>query len=330
MVKGRPDPLGSRLIGIVLHPTRAVDETVTRIERWTQDHHIGVVGRHRDDARLPRSWQRLDDSEFASHVGAVMSIGGDGTMLGAMRLVASRPVPVLGVNYGDVGFLVEVQPTELDAALARVAAGEYAVEPHHALDLKVTLAAGGPSRAQLAFNDTVITRVPGHGVVATEFTLRGETFGYSKADGVICCPPAGSTAYNYSAGGPIVSPAVDAIVVTPVAPMAGISRPLVLSPDDQLSLTLTAPSRQAALELDGNLVMSIHQGDKITLAYRPQAGLVVRLNRRRHVATGLVKLGLRDVPLSRSQLNDLFPDDMAGTLEARPHIVDRWADGRLG
>ena len=112
MVNGRPNPLGSELIGVILHPTHAVDETVSRIERWTQDHGIGVVGRHRDDARLPRSWQRLDDSEFASHVGALMSIGGDGTMLGAMRLVASRPVPVLGVNYGDVGFLVEVQPTE--------------------------------------------------------------------------------------------------------------------------------------------------------------------------------------------------------------------------
>ena len=323
MVNDRPNPLGSELIGVVLHPTRAVDDTVARIERWTQGHQIGVVGRHRDDVRLPRSWQRLDDAEFAASVGAVMSIGGDGTMLGAMRLVASRPVPVLGVNYGNTGFLVEIQPPDLDAALAQVAAGEYAVEPHNALNVELTLADGGPSQAHLAFNDTVITRVPGHGVVTTEFTLRGDTFGYSKSDGVICCPPAGSTAYNYSAGGPIVSPGVDAIIVTPVAPMAGISRPLVLSTDDQFSLTLTAPSRQAALELDGNLLVSLRRGDKIDLAYRPQAGLVIRLNRRRHVATGLVKLSLLDVPLSRSQLNDLFPDDMAGTVAARPSIVDR-------
>jgi NAD+ kinase len=323
MVNDRPHPLGSELIGVVLHPSRAVDDTVARIERWTQDHQIGVVGRHRDDARLPRSWQRFDDAEFAASVGAVMSIGGDGTMLGAMRLVASRPVPVLGVNYGNTGFLVEIQPPELDAALAQVAAGEYAVEPHNALNVDVAFADDGPSQTHLAFNDTVITRVPGHGVVATEFTLRGDTFGYSKSDGVICCPPAGSTAYNYSAGGPIVSPGVDAIIVTPVAPMAGISRPLVLSTDDQFSLTLTAPSRQAALELDGNLLMSLRQGDKIDLAYRPEAGLVIRLNRRRHVATGLVKLSLLDVPLSRSQLNDLFPDDMAGTLAARPSILDR-------
>jgi NAD+ kinase len=318
MVNDRPNPLGSELIGIVLHPTRAVDETVARIESWTQDHQIGVVGRHRDDARLPRSWQRLDDTEFASHVGAVMSIGGDGTMLGAMRLVASRPVPVLGVNYGNVGFLVEIQPPELDAALAQLAAGRYAIEPHNALDVEVTRADDGADQALLAFNDTVITRIPGHGVVAPEFTLRGSTFGYSKSDGVICCPPAGSTAYNYSAGGPIVSPGVDAIIVTPVAPMAGISRPVVLSPDDQFSLTLTAPSRQAALELDGNLVMPLHQGDKVAFAYRPQAGLVIRLNRRRHVASGLVKLGLRDVPLSRSQLNELFPDDLAGPRRLDP------------
>lgn len=323
MVNDRANPLGSELIGVVLHPTRAVDETVARIERWTQDHQIGVAGRHRDDARLPRSWQRLDDTKFASRVGAVMSIGGDGTMLGAMRLVASRPVPVLGVNYGNLGFLVEIQPPELDAALAQLAAGDYAVEPHNALNVDVTLADGELSQAHLAFNDTVITRVPGHGVVSTEFTLRGDTFGYLKSDGVICCPPAGSTAYNYSAGGPIVSPGVDAIIVTPVAPMAGISRPVVLSPDDQLSLTLTAPSRQAALELDGNLIMSLHQGDKITLAYRPQAGLVIRLNRRRHVASGLVKLSLLDVPLSRSQLNELFPDEMADTLAGRPSILDR-------
>jgi NAD+ kinase len=313
----------SRTIGVVLHPTRTVDVTIAQIEHWARANNIGVVGRQQDAARLPRTWTRLGDAEFSRSVCGLISLGGDGTMLGAMRLVASRPVPVLGVNLGTVGYLVETQPPDVEAALAKFSSGTYAIEPHNGLEITVTLVEGGQAESHLAFNDAVVTRMPGHGAVATQFGLRGRTYGYSKADGVISSTPAGSTAYNYSAGGPIVSPGVDAIVVTPVAPMAGISRPIVLATDDQFSLTLIAPTRQAALEIDGHVIRYLHPGDKMNVAYKPHAGLVARLNRQRHVASGMMKLSLLDVPLSRSQLNELLPDDIQERLPGWTTTFDR-------
>jgi len=152
-------------------------------------------------------------------------------------------------------------------ALTRVTAGDYTIEPHSGIQLTVTRAHDRSTWSDLAFNDSVITRLPGHGVVATELRLRRQLFGYSKADGVISCTPSGSTAYRYSAGGPIVSPAVDAIVVSPVAPMAGIGRPIVLGTSDGLALTLVAPTRQAALEVDRKLAMTLRRQDTLSFRY---------------------------------------------------------------
>lgn len=309
--------LRGRRIGVILHPVRPVDEALERIDRWSRDHGMDVAGLAQDTARLPAGWQRIEDADFPGAAAAIISLGGDGTMLGAMRLVADRPVPVLGVNYGHVGFLVETEPQDLDAALDMLLRGDFAVEPHHALDIAVTVTEGSETEHHVAFNDAVITRMPGQGVVAAEATLGGEVFGYFKADGVIASTPAGSTAYTYSAGGPIVSPGVTATVITPVAPMAGISRPLVLDPAHCLELRVTAPTRQAAVEIDGNMVAQLGAGAALEIALRPGAGSVVRLNRRRHVTSGLIKLSLMDLPLTRSQMRDLLPEDIEERLKAR-------------
>jgi NAD+ kinase len=309
--------LKGRRIGVVLHPVRPVDEALERIDQWSRTHGMDVAGLPRDGARLPADWQRIDEADFPDAVAAVISLGGDGTMLGAMRLVADRPVPVLGVNYGHVGFLVETEPRDLDAALGMLLGGDFAIEPHHALDIAVTASEGGETEHHLAFNDAVITRMPGHGVVAAEATLGGEVFGYFKADGIIASTPAGSTAYTYSAGGPIVSPGVMATVITPVAPMAGISRALVLDPAHCLELSVTAPTRQAALEIDGNLVAQLGTGAALEISLRTGAGSVVRLDPRRHVTSGLIKLGLMDLPLTRSQMQELLPEDIEERLKAR-------------
>src|SRR3712207_3447261 len=132
-----------------------------------------------------------------------------------MRMVADRPVPVLGVNFGRLGFLTEVEGTDLDAALGALAEGRSSVEVRSCL--KVRHGAG----ESIAFNDVVLARVPGEGLVEATLSVAGRRYGHFRCDSLILATPMGSTAYSYAAGGPVVSPGTDGILVTPSAPLNG-------------------------------------------------------------------------------------------------------------
>ncbi len=163
----------------------------------------GEVG---DAARI--GCRGLDDGEFAASVDAVVSLGGDGTMLGALRLLADRPVPVLGVNHGHLGFLVDIRPAELGTALDRIAAGEYGVELRHALRVRV---GRDGADEHVAFNDVVVGRAPGSSAVAVDLSVATARYGYYRADAVIVATATGSTAYSYAAGGPVISPSAPVV-----------------------------------------------------------------------------------------------------------------------
>src|ERR1044071_697534 len=115
---------GVAVVGLVLHPTKPVDRSIDTILASGHGHPVRVLARETDRRRVPAEGDIVPDAEFAAEVDGVIALGGDGTMLGAMRLVIDRPVPVLGVNHGNLGFLVEVTPTGLPSALERLAAGD--------------------------------------------------------------------------------------------------------------------------------------------------------------------------------------------------------------
>ena len=288
-------------VGIAAHPSKPISAAVASVMHWCAVHGVRTVGLRTSAGQLPENLELLDEDGFRNSVDAIVSLGGDGTMLGAMRLVADRPVPVLGTNYGNLGFLIELQPDELDGALARIVDGDFSIEGHHALDVAVK-EPDGTEKHHLVFNDFVLARRPGQGTVQADMSVAGIPYGFVKADGIITAPPAGSTAYSYAAGGPVVSPALPAVVVTPVAPMAGLSRPFVLGHEDGLSLTLTAPHSTVALEADGVLVDSAGPGTTVTLRLRPDAGKVVRLDKQGHTQRGMLKLSLLDLPFTREQI----------------------------
>jgi NAD+ kinase len=212
------------------------------------------------------------------------------------------------VNYGNLGFLVEVHPADLEAALERVRTGDFQIEPHHALE--VSLNDDGVLRTLLAFNDFTVARRPGGGVVSADLEVDGTAFGYYKADALVIATAAGSTAYNYAAGGPILSPGVAASVVTPVAPMSGISRAVVLGADEAMHLRIGAGTRSAAVELDGLVVAEISEGSEIGVRLLRDAGMVIRLDSRRHASSGLIKLSLLDLPLRSGQLKEFVPAEL--------------------
>jgi NAD+ kinase len=299
-------------IALVLHPSRDPGPVLEAIAAWARAHGSRLMMRPADAARWDADVAVVTDAELAERADAVLSLGGDGTMLGALRLVARRPVPVLGVNIGSLGFLVEVQPGELSQALDRLDRGEFTLEEHSALWL-------GGSEA-VAFNDLALVRVPGDGVVEASLSVGGQRMGRYRCDGLVVSTSIGSTAYAYSAGGPVVSPALDAVVVAPLAPLAGISRPMVTSVDEDIELTLQAGSGQPAIEVDGTMHRRTEAGDVLDIRLKRGCGLVVRLDRDRYQRRNQVKLSLLDLPFLPDELRELAAPGEEP--DARPRVLE--------
>jgi NAD+ kinase len=288
-------------IGVVVHPRNDVSGASAVVAAWAARHEVEVLARHGDHERLDATVTAVSDEELAGSVDGLLSLGGDGTMLGALRLVARRPVPVLGVNLGNVGFLAEIDVDGLPDALDRLHSEAYTLEPHAALHVR------SPRVDTMVFNDVAISRVPGSGPLRATLTVSGHRYGYLRCDAVIVATPTGSTAYSYAAGGPVVSPAAVGMLVTPASPTNGISRPIVLGGHESVTLELIDGAGRPALELDGALGGPLDAGDRIEVGLRREAGLVVRLDAPAHHTRNRVELSLRDLPLLPDELSELLP-----------------------
>jgi NAD+ kinase len=299
----------SRAIGLVLHPAKPVDESIRIIIEAAKRKPVRVLARTADRDRVPGEVDVVPDDRFAAEVEAIVAMGGDGTMLGAMRLTAERPVPVLGVNYGNLGFLVEVAPAELPQALDRLAAGDFTLEHHSCLE-------AGSLATRFAFNDVVLSSSARGGAVPVDLTVNDLHYGYYRSDAVIVSTPTGSTAYNYAAGGPVLSPSSAALVITPVAPMSGISRSVVLGAGDRIHLTADGDSADLVVDADGTPAGELAAGAGLSLVVRPDAAQVVRLSAGEHASRSRVKLSLLDLPLRPDQLLELIPPELRRRAEA--------------
>jgi NAD+ kinase len=259
-------------VGLVLHPRTDPMPVAEKILRWARKHACEVLVDTKDAARCPDGVRPVPGDELAEQVDALVSLGGDGTMLGALRLVARRPVPVLGVNLGSLGFLVEIQPNEVDEALDRLEGGDFTIEEHSAA------AISDGRNESIAFNDVALASVPGDGQVQASLSVAGRPSGRYRCDALIVATPLGSTAYSYAAGGPLVSPMLDAVIVSAVAPLSGIARPVVISASEPVRLTLLEDSGKPALEADGTVLRRMQPGEALDVHLRPGAGRVVRID----------------------------------------------------
>jgi NAD+ kinase len=276
------------VVGLVLHPERDCGGAVGGILDWAARRGIQVIGIDSEINRLDCSAEAVTTEEFRRRADLVVSLGGDGTMLRAMRLADRLSSPVLGVNLGKLGFLAEVDVPDLASALSAIDAHEFTTEPRLAVDAVLD------GEIVTAFNDIVFVRFPGQKTAAIAVHAAGDRFVSYAADAVVVATPTGSTAYSFSAGGPIVSPGVEALLVTPVAPHSAYNRGLVISVDDQLTLDILAPSGRLAVEADGNVCGYVEPGDRIDLLPRPAAAHVVRLGRTTFYQRARRKLRLTD------------------------------------
>jgi NAD+ kinase len=277
-----------RSVGMVLHPQRDSAEAVAAVLDWATRRNIQVLGLAAEIARLNCAAIPVSDVALGERSDLLVSLGGDGTMLRAMRLADRHSAAVLGVNLGKVGFLAEVDVPDLPAALSAVDAKQFRVEPRLALDAVVG------DRVVTAFNDIAVVRFPGHASARVAVWADGHPFVRYAADAIVVATPAGSTAYSFSAGGPIVSPDVEALLVTPAAPHSAYNRGLVVSVRDKIALELLPDSGGLALEVDGQLGAELSPGDRIELQPRPGAASVVRFGRTTFYERARRKLRLTD------------------------------------
>jgi len=243
-------------LALVVHPDREsaaalAADLVARAGRRGM-----VVSALPEDARrVPGTVVRPSGDPVEADV--VVAVGGDGTMLEAVRVAVEADVPVLGVNAGHVGFLTRVEPGRIDAALDVLTAGGWAESR------RMTLCARVPGRpGAIGLNDVVVEKAVSQHVVKISVVVAGERLLSYRCDGVVVATPTGSTAYTFSAGGPLVDPELAALVLTAVAPHNLFSRPIVFRPDVVLRLTVD-DDRPARVNVDGRTLAVLAPGEHV-------------------------------------------------------------------
>lgn len=228
-----------------------------------------------------------------------VSLGGDGTMLRTVDMVCRGEVPVLGVNFGHLGYLTVVEPSGLHEALSRFLAGDYQVEARMTLDITITSRAPAESNGERvtvsrsALNDVVLQRTSGGHTIRTDVAVNGLPFLTFAADSLILCTPTGSTAYNLSARGPIVSPRARVQILTPVAPHMLFDRTLVLGADETVTI---APMGEQPVDvvIDGWRATTMHPGDSLDCRAGTHDALLVTFGERNFHRILKTKFNLAD------------------------------------
>ena len=201
--------------------------------------------------------------EVASRSDMIIALGGDGTLLAAARAVGRRGTPILGVNLGRLGFLTELKPEEIFSTLERIWKGDYTLEKRMIIKAVLLSKPGKPTF--YALNDLVIDKGSFSRVIQLETFINGESLSTFSADGLILSTPTGSTAYSLSAGGPIINPHMEAIIITPICPHSLSVRPMVISQEEVFEVAVYSDHNLAMLTIDGQVGYELSSGDRVRI-----------------------------------------------------------------
>jgi len=257
-------------VGIVAKShLREATPHLAEIESWLEARDVQPVFETATAALMPPNPKRrlADKGELVTHVDLIVVLGGDGTLLSVAGCIASADVdvPILGVNFGSLGFLTEATLPELYPSLEAALAGRAKVEARMMLRA-TTIRHGAPLPEQLALNDVVITKSARARMTDLSVSLGEEFVTRVKADGLIVATPTGSTAYNLSAGGPIVQPVVDALVLTPIAPHMLTNRPIVIPASSLVRVQPLMTDRdELYVTFDGQAGYELRAGDEVQI-----------------------------------------------------------------
>ncbi len=234
------------------------------------------------EARLAPFWPapapHIEDLPLEQQLDALITFGGDGTLLRGARIIGNRSTPILGVNLGRVGFLTTATLETLDQALTALVAGDFNVERRQALAAMILTAQGRVRSTQSALNDVVIHKGGVARVIRVNVHIQGSNVGPYSADGIVVATPTGSTAYNLSAGGPILVPGVEALVVTPICAHTLAIRPLVVPATFSIVIApIEGWDEDLLVSFDGQTGSTIGPGESMRVQRAPNPVCLVRL-----------------------------------------------------
>ena len=258
-------------VGMVVHGGRpAALAAAAHLSAWLRDRGVKTCSLEgeplgADEERPPAS--------FADDLGLVVSVGGDGTLLRAAQLANPNDVPVLGVKVGRLGFLTEVEPQDAPDLLAKVVEGSARIEERMALLARPVGATW--AEPQWALNEVIVEKTARHHLITLGALVGGEYVTRFSADGVIVATPTGSTAYSFSARGPIVSPSVQCLLLTPVSPHMVFDRSIVLSPKEGVTLEVLG-EEPGLLSADGRPGLELPVGSSVRIEQAPKPARLVR------------------------------------------------------
>jgi NAD+ kinase len=266
-------------VGLVVHPRRAVDSALAAIRAWAARRGIAI-----GQIRIPGQARRVAGPVDVGSCDFVIALGGDGTALAALHAAAPASRPVLGVACGSIGVLTSVDSKRLDPALEQVAAGDWLPRALPGLDIEA-----GDSAIAIAINDVAVVR-NGTGQVITEIRVDGEVYARTAGDGVIVATPVGSSAYTMAAGGPILLPGLNAMVLTALAHHGGVSPPLVVGPDSRIGLLVKPGYGGSRFEVDGQELAV--EALEVSVGLRRDYATMITLADQEAMLTGLRRRGL--------------------------------------
>lgn len=258
-----------KCVGVVVKPNHTEAwQTACELSKWFETRGIDLIGKPHEEAERVGAEscgiETVETEKFQSEADLIVVLGGDGTMISTARLIGNREVVVLGINYGSLGYLTEFRIEEMFPALEKILAGEYEIDPRVMLDVEL-LRNGETLEKGKVLNDVVINKAALARIIEVDVELNNLFVNSFRADGLIVSTPTGSTAYNLSAGGPILYPSMNAIVLTPICPFTLTNRPIVVPDEDEIVVKLKNDIEGVVLTLDGQIGFPIQQGDTVSI-----------------------------------------------------------------
>ncbi len=256
-----------------------VRQLLPEVLQWLKSHGVGAYVEIEVAEQLnlgPQEFPRLHPQDFSEHVAMVISFGGDGTILSIARKIEAAEIPILGVKLGGMGFLAELTPDELFTSLPEILSGRFQVVERMVLAAKID---GEPGPKSFALNDFVIEKGASSRLIRVKTYIDDEFLNAYISDGLIISTPTGSTAYSLAAGGPILLPSMQAVIINPICPHSLGARPVVVPGDRRIKVTVESEGHAVYLSGDGQVAQELLPGKAVTIE---KAAHAVRLVSYRH------------------------------------------------
>jgi NAD+ kinase len=277
-------------IGVVVGPQKPdAIAVVAELVEWCALRKIELRATPEVAAQVRCASLLIADDELAEAMDLLVVLGGDGTMLGASRLIGTRRIPVLGINFGYLGYLTEFTLQEMFAALDDIRAGNFLLEERMLFDVSV-VREGQTVEVHRALNDAVINQGALAKMIELECYVNGDFVNRFRADGMIVATPTGSTAYSLSAGGPIVFPSMSAIILTPICPHTLSNRPVVVPGEATVEMTFRKADDGAMLTIDGQRGVALTPNDRVRIQRSATTFEIVRPRQRNYFEVLRTKL----------------------------------------